>query len=68
MRANVDILDEPRAVDGMIFTGTLRQIAEDVDACKALGAHEVHFDPTFTAGGQRIDRWLDLMEQLRKLV
>jgi hypothetical protein len=55
------------STSGTIFTGTLDQIRDDVDACKALGAHEIHFDPTFTAGGQRIDRWLDLMEQLRKL-
>jgi hypothetical protein len=68
VRANVEIHDKQRATDGTIFTGTLHQIGEDVDACKALGAHEIHFDPTFTAGGQRIDRWLDLMEQLWKLV
>jgi Luciferase-like monooxygenase len=68
VRANVEIHDKPRATDGTIFTGTLHQIGEDVDACKAIGAHEIHFDPTFTAGGQQIDRWIALMEQLRKLV
>jgi probable F420-dependent oxidoreductase len=68
VRANVEMHDKPRAVDGMIFTGTLAQIKEDVEACKALGAHEVHFDPTFTPGGQHLDRWLALMEELRKLV
>lgn len=68
VRANVEIRDKPRAKEGMIFTGTVAQIKEDVEACKALGAHEVHFDPTFMAGAQRIDRWLALMEQLRKLV
>ena len=67
VRANVEILDKPRAKEGMIFTGTVAQIKEDVEACKALGAHEVHFDPTFMAGAQRIDRWLALMEQLREL-
>jgi alkanesulfonate monooxygenase SsuD/methylene tetrahydromethanopterin reductase-like flavin-dependent oxidoreductase (luciferase family) len=68
VRANVEMHDKPRAVDGMIFTGTLAQIKEDVEGCKALGAHEVHFDPTFTPGGQHLDRWLALMEELRKLV
>jgi probable F420-dependent oxidoreductase len=68
VRANIEIHDKPRATNGAIFTGTLAQIKEDVEACRALGAHEVHFDPTFTAGGQQIDRWLALMEQLRKLV
>jgi hypothetical protein len=56
------------AAEGMIFTGTLAQVKEDVEACRALGAHEVHFDPTFTAGAQHIDRWLALMDQLRQLV
>jgi probable F420-dependent oxidoreductase len=67
VRANVEIHDQPRAADGMIFTGTLAQIKADVEACRALGAHEVHFDPTFSAGAQHIDRWLALMEQLRAL-
>jgi probable F420-dependent oxidoreductase len=68
VRANVELGDRPRAAEGMIFTGTFAQIKEDVEACRALGAHEVHFDPTFTAGAQHIDRWLALMDQLRKLV
>jgi probable F420-dependent oxidoreductase len=67
VRANVEIHDTPRAPGGAIFTGTLAQIREDVGACKALGANEVHFDPTFTPGAQQIDRWLALMEQLRAL-
>jgi probable F420-dependent oxidoreductase len=68
VRANIEIHDTPRPKDGMIFTGTLDQIKEDVARCKDVAAHEVFFDPTFHPGAQKIDRWLALMEECRKLV
>jgi probable F420-dependent oxidoreductase len=68
VRANVEITAKARPADGMIFTGTLAQIKEDVEGCRRIGAHEIHFDPTFQPGAQQLDRWLGLMEQLRKLV
>jgi probable F420-dependent oxidoreductase len=68
VRANVEITAKVRPADGMIFTGTLAQIKEDVEGCRRIGAHEIHFDPTFQPGAQQLDRWLDLMEQLRKVV
>ena len=67
VRANVELLEKPRAKDGMIFTGTFEQIEEDVEACRKVGAHEVFFDPTFSPGAQSLDRWLELMEQFRTL-
>jgi hypothetical protein len=68
VRANVEIREAPRPKDGMIFTGTMEQIREDVEGCTRIGAHEILFDPTFSPGAQQIDRWLTLMEQLRRLV
>jgi len=68
VRANVEIGSKPRSKDGSIFTGTLEQIKEDVEGCKRIGAHELHFDPTFMPGAQKLDRWLGLMEEWRKLV
>ena len=68
VRANVEITAKPRPTDGMIFTGTLEQIKQDVEGCRRIGAHEIHFDPTFQPGAQQLDGWLGLMEQLRKLV
>jgi probable F420-dependent oxidoreductase len=65
VRAHVDISDKPLGKERMIFSGTLDQIKEDVAGCKRIGAHELFFDPTFYT--QRLDRWLALMEQLRKL-
>lgn len=68
VRANVELFDKPRPKDGMIFTGTFQQMKEDVEACRKIGAHEVFFDPTFSAGAQSLDRWVELMEQFRTLV
>ena len=68
VRANVEITAKPRPTDGMIFTGTLEQIKQDVEGCRRIGAHEIHFDPTFQPGAQQLESWLGLMEQLRKLV
>jgi probable F420-dependent oxidoreductase len=68
VRANLEIGSKPRPKDGTIFTGTLEQVKEDIDGCKRIGAHELHFDPTFLPGAQKLDRWLGLMEEWRKLV
>ena len=68
VRAHLELSDKPLGKERMIFVGTLDQIKEDMAACQRIGAHEVFFDPTFSPGGQSLDRWLALMEQLRKLV
>lgn len=66
VRANLTITDKPLPDNRMIFTGSLDQIKEDVAGCKHIGAHEIIFDPTFLT--QSLERWLSLMEQMRKLV
>jgi probable F420-dependent oxidoreductase len=68
VRANFEITEKPRGKDRFIFTGTLDQIKEDVAACRKIGAHDVFFDPTFAQGGQSLDRWMEMLETLRKLV
>ena len=68
MRANAEIGSKPRPKDGPIFTGTLEQVKADIEGCRRIGAHELHFDPTFMPGAQKLDRWLGLMEEWRKLV
>jgi probable F420-dependent oxidoreductase len=68
VRANVEISSKARPKDGAIFTGTVDQIKTDIEGCKRIGAHELHFDPTFMPGAQNLDRWLGLMEECRKLV
>lgn len=68
VRANLEVTDKPLGNNRMIFSGTLDQIKEDIAATAKIGAHELFFDPAFSRGGQSLDRWLTLMEQLRKLV
>lgn len=65
VRANLELSDKPLASERAIFSGTMEQIKEDVAGCQKIGAHEVFFDPAFGPRGQKLDRWLELMEQLR---
>lgn len=67
VRANLEISDKALGKERMIFNGSVEQIKEDIAGCRRIGAHELFFDPTFAVGGQSLDRWLGLMEQLRKL-
>jgi probable F420-dependent oxidoreductase len=68
VRANLEITDKPVQNNRMIFSGTLEQIKEDLAGCRKIGADEVFLDPTFARGGQSLDRWLTLLDQMRKLV
>ena len=68
VRANLEITDKPLPKERWIFSGTMDQIKEDLAGCRSIGAHEVHFDPTFSPGAQSLERWLALMEQMHKLV
>lgn len=67
VRANLEISDKALGKERMIFNGSVAQIKEDIAECRRIGAQELFFDPTFAVGGQSLDRWLGLMEQLRKL-
>lgn len=65
VRANLYVSDKPLGKNRFIFTGSLDQIKEDTEACRRLGAHELQYDPTFSPGYQNLDRFLQLMEQLK---
>jgi probable F420-dependent oxidoreductase len=65
VHAGLDITDKPLGKDRAIFSGTLEQISEDVAACAKIGAEEVFFDPAFGRGGQSLDHWLSLLDQLQ---
>ena len=67
VRANLEVSDKALGRERMIFNGSVEQIEEDIAGCRRIGAQELFFDPTFAVGGQSLDRWLGLMEQLRKL-
>lgn len=68
VRANVEISDKPLPGERALFSGSLEQIREDAFACRDIGADELFYDPVFSPGAQSLDKWLDLMEQLRNLV
>lgn len=68
VRANLEITDKPLPKQRWIFSGNMDQINEDLAGCRSIGANEVHFDPTFSPGAQSLERWLALMEQMRKVV
>jgi alkanesulfonate monooxygenase SsuD/methylene tetrahydromethanopterin reductase-like flavin-dependent oxidoreductase (luciferase family) len=68
VHAVLEITDKPLGKDGAIFSGSLEQISEDVRGCAKIGADEVFFDPAFAPGGQSLDRWLSLLEQLQGMM
>jgi probable F420-dependent oxidoreductase len=67
VHAILEITEKPLGKDRAIFNGSLEQIAEDTKACADIGAHEVFFDPAFSTGGQSLDRWMFLLDQLKGL-
>jgi hypothetical protein len=68
VHAGLDITDKPLDKDRPIFSGSLEQISDDVRGCAKIGASEVFFDPAFAPGGQSLDRWLSLLEQLQGMM
>jgi alkanesulfonate monooxygenase SsuD/methylene tetrahydromethanopterin reductase-like flavin-dependent oxidoreductase (luciferase family) len=68
VHAVLEITDKPLGKDRAIFSGSLEQISEDVRGCAKIGADEVFFDPAFAPGGQSLDRWLSLLEQLQGMM
>lgn len=68
VHAVLEITDKPLGKDRAIFSGSLEQISEDVRGCARIGAEEVFFDPAFAPGGQSLDRWLSLLEQLQGMM
>jgi probable F420-dependent oxidoreductase len=68
VHAGLDITKKPLDKDRPIFSGTLEQISEDVRGCAKIGAEEVFFDPAFAPGGQSLDRWLSLLEELKGMI
>lgn len=68
VHAVLEISEKPLGKDRVIFSGSLEQISEDVRECARIGADEVFFDPAFAPGGQSLDRWLSLLEQLQGMM
>lgn len=67
VRANLHITEKPMGTERFIFSGCAEQVKEDIAAVREIGAHELFFDPTFAPGAQQLPRWLEIMEEVRKL-
>ena len=68
VHAVLELTDKPLGKDRPIFTGSLEQISDDVRDCAKIGAAEVFFDPAFAPGGQSLEHWLSLLEQLQEMM
>jgi len=68
VHAGLGLTEKPLDKERGIFSGSLEQIGDDVRACVKIGASEIFFDPAFAPGGQSLDRWLALLEQLREMI
>ncbi len=67
VRANLGITSEPITLNRFIFTGSLDQIRGDIQACREIGASEVHFDTQFSPKGGSVDGYLNVAEKMREL-
>lgn len=68
VHAGLDVTDKPLDKGRPIFSGSLEQISDDVRGCAKIGASEVFFDPAFAPGGQSLDHWLSLLDQLKGMM
>jgi probable F420-dependent oxidoreductase len=68
VHAILDLTDEPLGKERPIFSGSFDQITDDVRGCAKIGVSEIFFDPAFSSGGQSLDRWLSLLDQMKELM
>lgn len=67
VRANLTITPRALGKQRQMFTGTQEEIKEDIDATRALGAHELVFDPTFSPGTNSAAEFVTIMEHVRRM-
>ena len=68
VHAILELTDKPLEKERPIFSGSFDQITDDVRGCAKIGVGEIFFDPAFSPGGQSLDRWLSLLDQLKGLI
>jgi len=67
VRGNLEISKSPISADRRDFTGTLEQIAEDIQSTRELGAAELVLDVQSTSDVQTAEDWLNRMEDLKRI-
>ena len=68
VHAILELTDKPLGSERPIFSGSFDQITDDVRGCAKSGVSEIFFEPAFSPGGQSLDRWLSLLDQLKGLM
>ena len=68
VHASLELTDKPLSKERNIFSGSFGQITDDVRGCAKIGVTEIFFDPGFSPGGQSLDRWLSLLDQLKGMM
>jgi probable F420-dependent oxidoreductase len=67
VRANLRLTTQPHGQGRPPFCGTPEQIREDIQATRALGAHEVLFDGQFAAPTTNLASYLERLELIKEL-
>lgn len=65
LRANLEFTEEP-AAERAIFTGSRRQIRQDIEECRGIGIDEIIMDPTFSSMANTFDDYLSVMDEVRE--
>jgi probable F420-dependent oxidoreductase len=68
VHAILELTDKPLGNERPIFSGSFEQITDDVRGCAKIGVNEIFFDPGFSPGGQSLDHWLSLLDQMKGLM
>ena len=68
VRANLAITPRPVGKERSIFVGARDEIQSDIQAVRALGAHELVFDATFSPGVETEGDFLKIAEEMRRIV
>jgi probable F420-dependent oxidoreductase len=67
VRGNLELTKSPISKDRANFSGTLEQIAEDIETTRKLGATQLVIDVQFSVGIQTKEDVLEKMEQIKAL-
>jgi probable F420-dependent oxidoreductase len=67
VRANLWMRDRPLSAERFVFTGDAEQIAVDIAATRAIGAHELFFEAGGLPGASSVEGLMAAMEQLWEL-
>ena len=67
VRAHPVVTEEPLGGHRSVCKGSPNEIKADIAAIRELGVAELHFDPTFSSGGDTLGGFLKSMELMKEL-